>query len=301
MDIMSFVKSLLTTVNKTQLSDDVETAINLIDTVTMPLLNKATASLKGADVWAPENKVIIDFQKRAKFLTPNAPKTTNILEDSEVALRAFRVWLDWARKTVDAIKGEEIPSVGISYSRANLIRVIGLTRFMTRYITQIVVWALREENAARMGNTRVLGLTILKPEIEYLNSHLRDFCVGLNIGLGSREGLVREMDRLTDQVVSADNFELVKRAAGPGAVSFTGGDRLSYNLWPTYHIAMLIAEHNAKNVLLAKAELEEAELQLIAYREIQESGNTDIVLQRRIERIQNKITVLKKQIADMEE
>jgi len=301
MEILAFVKGLLPSLNTEDLSDDINNAIAIIDTATMPMLNKVTNQLKGVNAFSEGNKSIITFQQRVKMTTTNSPRDTNILEDCEVSLRHYRKWLDWARKAVDGIKTQQVVATGISYNRANVVRVLALTQFMTRYISQVTIWVLREENAVRSGNMAAAGATMLKPEFNWMSDHFVDFTKGLDIGLQGNNQLIKDMDHLGEQTVMEDNYDVVRRSSGKEAVGFKGSDKLSVNLWPPYHVAMLIAEHRAKVYEKALADLSEAKLQLIALQELQSGGNADLMVERKIQRIQRDIETLNKKILTMEE
>jgi len=198
---------------------------------------------------------------------------------------------------IDKLFGRDIAAGGLTYARANMLRLLEVMSFATRYSRKLLLWTYHEEKKA-LG--RDIGEPFTKAEIEWLHENRNAFFAAMRVlGRKPRE-ITGALKNIPDMVVVPEEVEVAEQTVGSAKLDPLSMGLIPIKLNPIYHVRMAIAEFQVARYKSGVEERRALEYRMLALKELRE-GKEDARLEQEIEYTENRIKKLNHKLAKMEE
>lgn len=199
---------------------------------------------------------------------------------------------------VDKYFGRDVASSGLTYARANLLRLIEVTYFVSRYARKLLLWTYDEEKKA-LG--RQVGEPFTKAEIEWIFANRDGFFTALNVLAKPTKEIQGALANIPDMIVVPEEVDVAEQTVGAAKLDPLRMGIIPIKLNPIYHVRLAIAEFQVARYKAGQEEKRALEYRLLALKEIQTDGGGDARLEQQIEYTENRIKKLNHRLAKMEE
>lgn len=199
---------------------------------------------------------------------------------------------------VDKYFGRDISAGGMTYARANMLRLIEVSYFVSRYARKLLLWTYDNEKRA-LGNP--VGNPFTMAEEAWLHENRTGFFYAMRV-LGRPTNEIKgALSNIPDMVVVPEEIEVAEQTVGVQKLDPLRMGLIPIKLNPIYHVRLAIAEFQVARYKAGQEEKRALEYRLLALREIREDGDADARLQQQIEYTENRVKKLNHKLAKMEE
>lgn len=286
MKIFDYIKSLLPRFTKDRLTEEARVTLSELETMAIPSYH---AALEGLKVRSFSSDHILDMEKTFKRNVKSSNKT-NLIEavsdGLEVMLKNHKIIQGY----VDKVFEEEVIIAGVSVLKVNLIRLLELHSFCTRFALKLLNYIYVLETAAVQGNERYVKDSLSAGEIKWLDDNFLTFCFAMSACTKSEKDVTEILNGIPDLILSE---------GAEAAIASVGDDRadpfsirtMGFTSSPIFHVRMIVAAYQA-NRYKEKKELKTVlELRLLNLKRNMEK-NPDAALEREIEYVQSRVDKL---------
>ncbi len=294
MKILNFVKSLLPSLEKRDVLEDIRITISDLENNHLPSYNSASDFFSSNQ---PKSKDIINLSKEFyKHLTPNGiSKQKSMVGDIYIRLTKYLDILKYLQDEIAEKMEADILDDSLTAKRANLLKASSISFFITRYAGELLnyIYSAEEDNLSKDDAT-------LPPKtIEYINKNLRHFTYLLSDYGISLDEYKKLTSKIPDVTVNSDTADSVASVYNESDLDpITSGIRnFTYN--PIYHIRLSIAQWQVSRYKEAKDKKKVLELRLLHLKMLQD-GHEDAKLQTEIDYNQSRVDKLNKKISEIE-
>jgi len=294
MEIKKFLRSVLPSIEKENVDDDLRQTANELDRVVLPTYETAAKLFKGRKMASDELKADqIVFGRNLK-----APANENQVLTIARVNQAVMSNVQALEKYVATTYGEDIAASGLTYRKATVLQLVELASFYAKYAMAylkriyILETAALEEGADPEEQTPA--------DIQWLKANFLSFIRTAEILSQADMTFKRNIDGIADIVVTEDNVDTLPQTLGLNKVDPFKLGLIPVWLNPVYHIGIVVAEFQAARYDAAKEELQNLNLRKLNM-ELLIAGKPNAKVQKDIEYTQSRIDKLRYKIAQMEE
>ena len=293
MQILNYVKSLLSHFNKERVQEDINICRNEMQNTTIVMYQNAEGALKNL-----QSKEAKEFEKQWFTYVKNA-KRGSLVSSIHGKLEECLPTLDMLDKLAEARFEDEIMTAGMTISKATSLRLVEVAGFISTYALRFLNYVYVLETTAVTGQAGYVGQNLTPGEITMIKNHFPEFCLAIAAFAREPKSVEKTLDSIPEILVS-ERGESALKVFGEAKVDPLGVFRVkgfTYN--PIYHVGLLVAEMQANRYKRAKELKSVLELRLLNLQQ-QQSGSADATLDREIEIIQSRIDSLDEKIRKAE-
>lgn len=286
MAIKDFLLSLLPVFSRNVIVDDLDNVEDEISTSVTSAYRLATETFndkyKFKSVEIRSNDVAFNRQVKGEG---------NIVQIISSALPDVILNLDHVRDLAKKVVDDKVASAGLTYRKANVIRVAQLFGFVSRYSMRYLNYAYILESQAHGIENVKLHDSLEKAEIEWIVVNFPAFCRAFAVVSGQPKQLRAALESVPDIEITDNSDEVLEATIGRDKIDPLMVGFIPVKLNPIYHIGMYIAEWQA-----AKYKEITQELELIRFRKL----NLELEMQKNKDpQIQKSILFLEKRISEL--
>lgn len=295
MSIGKYVSSLLPSFDKGRVEEDIRVLKEELSQITIPPY-EAAAEFYGANGFS---------SKQCQEFNRTFANRTNVERKFEgyypvtihhVLVRAQET-VAMLDGQVDKYFGRDVATSGLTYARANLLRLIEVTYFVCRYSRKLLLWTHDEEKKS-LG--RKIGDPFTSAEIEWLFENRDGFFAAINVLARPTKEIAGALYNIPDMVVVPEEVDVAEATVGANKLDPLRMGIIPIKLNPIYHVRLAIAEFQVARYKAGQEEKRSLEYRLLALKEIHNEGG-DAHLEQQIEYTENRIKKLNHKLAKMEE
>lgn len=296
MGIGQYVTSLLPSFDKGRVEEDLRVLKQELSETTIPPYETAV-ELFGRDKFeSRECKTLDDlFQRRMTVMSRSYDLYVHTIHQILVRTSETVSMLDGE---ADKLFGRDIAAGGLTYARANFLRLVEVSYFVSKYARKLLLWTYDEE-ATALG--RDVGNPFTKAEKDWLYSNRDGFFTALNILGRPTKEIKGALANIPNMVVVPGEVDVAEQTVGAAKLDPFRMGIIPIKLNPIYHIGMAIAEFQATRYKVGQEEKRALEYRLLALKDIKEGSDGDARLEQQIEYTENRIKKLNHKLAKMEE
>lgn len=295
--ILNFIASLLPTISRDEIMEDLRVTINELNTIGIPCYVEATTA-KRLDGMQSKLSKDIGVRLVSGLKANGIARQTNFLGEVAVRLKNVAVNAELVSKMLDEELESVVVSEGVSSRKAVLIRTAAAMSFVSRYSLDLLNYVYVAELAETKGPHELSAMApIVRKRIE---GQVNYFAAALSdCGIDPKD-FAGKLKDLPDLMVNQRNANAVM-----GAVNLTKFDPFSltavmnFSWSPIFHVRLAIAEwqdarYRKNKDLLASLQIQRQMLE----DDYQQSPNPQ--LEKSLRYHTDRIKGLEKRIADYE-
>jgi hypothetical protein len=296
MKIQNYLSSLLPSFGKDRIIEDVRLTKTEIKDVTHPSYEAALPLLKN---WKFKSSKIKDHAQTFDRVVKKV-KSGNMIVAIEAAFKPMIENLDAAENLIVKTYSEDVAGAGLTYLKANLLQFVECTGFVSKYARKFLLYIYICETAeyGEDGGT-IIGESLSKAEIEWLDSNMVSFCTALSIVSGNPAHVKKSIEDVPDILVTTENIHTLGATVGEAKLDPFQMKLIPIWMNPIYHVGMFVAEWQASRYKASKEEVKLIELRKLNLIKLSEN-KPDAHLQQQITYMETRIQGLNYQIAQME-
>jgi hypothetical protein len=298
MKIFEFIKSLLPSFSRNRVVEDARISRAQLETVVIPAYSEAERVMSNWSFSSSEvQDMLLTFSRIVK-----QPRGTNMV----VALRGgFDKILALHSAIDDRVKKsfeEEIELAGITFYKVNLIRILELISFTSKYSLKLLNYIYITEGA-KLGIEGQLKQSLTPNEIKTIEADFIQFCMAFAILTRQLKDVQTALDTIPDIVAGQGEDLTIGSTIGEHKVDplgmSNGFGNATHN--PIYRIRLLVAEYHA-NQYKQSLELKKVlELRLLSMERARNNEEPDAALEREINYTQSRVQTLERKLQTQEE
>lgn len=298
MNIAQYVKSLLPSIGKGTVLDDVRLVKGELKDVVIPAYKQGGELLKN---WKFKS---VEVQQLAKTFQHLAKQTRgNMVMSIESMLPEALATIEEVEQLIEASFNDEVAATGLTYLKAQLLQYVEAAGFFAKFSRRLLNFIYVHETAEYVEESDGLAYVVkdhmVPAEISYVLDNFQSFVVAYN-ALSHNAGDVRKMlMEIPDIVVTAENAETLPHTVGRAKLDPAGFGLIPVKMNPIFHIQMLWAEYQVECYKEAQQDLARLQMQMLNLKKIQE-GQPSASLQKQIEYEESRIQGLRQKIDNME-
>lgn len=295
LSIGKYVASLLPSFEKGQVEEDLRVLKEELSENTLPPYEAA------ADFFKHERFASKDNEEFDRTFTRQAKNVQVVMDKYPVTICAALTraldTVNMLETKVDDLFNRDVASDGLTYSRANMLRLIEVIGFAARYARKLLLWTYANEKQA-MGKT--VSDPFTKAEIDWLKANRQAFFASIITISRKSKDVETALANIPNMVVVPNEVSVAAQTVGPNKLDPLQMGIIPIQLNPIYHIRMAVAEYQAGRYKAGQEEKRALEYRLVALKELKE-GKHDAKLDQNIEYTENRLKKLNAKLAKMEE
>lgn len=295
MKIQQFVGSLLPSLAKEDILDDIQNTRKELKEITIPAYNSVLALMKSWKFKAPR------VQDRADTYGQMVKKG-NVIVLIAAALPDVAKNLDVVEKMIDATFNEDAAAQGLTFLKAQTIQFVEMASFVSKFARKFLDYVLVFETQAvgeSAADQQQFEVTLSPREIQYIENNFLNFCTAIQVTSGMNGDVKKALDDIPEIVITDTNVDTLQHTVGDKKLDPLQMRLIPVWLNPIYHIGLMIAEWQANRYKAAKAELKLVELRKLNLEKLSQ-GKPDAHLQKMISYEEGRAQDLNYEIAEME-
>lgn len=299
MKVESYVKSVLPTVAKDTVLDDLRSARGEIGNTVVPAYKQAAALMKNWKFKSTASEAVLD---QFKSIAKTSGGNLIVVIDRELPLVLENV--STIEGFVDRIYGDDIAGAGLTYLKAQLLQYVEGIGFFADYARRVLNYLYVHETAEftkeEDANYDGVQASLTPAETEYIRNNIASFATMFSTLTDSNPDLKKRLADVPDIVVTDDNAKTLPHTVGaakldPGRFAF-----IAAWLNPIFHVRLAIADYQVDRYKKAEAELAMLQMRKLNLEQLVE-GTPNATLQRRLEETQTRVADLQYKLKKMEE
>lgn len=293
MKILSYVQSLLPSISKDTVLEDLAVTKSILEKTTVPAYETAVECFKGRKFKSKEVLDLFTAINRNVDLGRNS-----VIEGVHDALPKIIENVDLMIRVAHKLLNEDVSASGFSYKKANILQFIEGITFITKYARKMLVYVFVAETHSA-GGSETIRESLTPIEINWITQNSVYFARLLADITGKSASVQAHIDAVPDLVVNQDNAEVLPKTIGEKKTDPFRMGFIPVFLNPIYHVRMAVAEWQAERYNQAVDELELVRLRRMRL-EKQVTGQSDAALEKEIDYMERRIQGLEAKIAKME-
>lgn len=296
MIISNFLESLLPTVSKDTVRDDLNLSVEEFNQHVDPVYKQFEKNFQNYQF---KNPTLNAFEKKLKNSDVQINYSGNWLvaiykeaiKHTPEKIKLVQYMMDDNSKTADFVRE------AMKVREVNAVQLAEVLSFMVRYSRRLLNYAVTiETNYLKQEDENG---RVLIAEVEWINKHYSPFLVGLAFLATKKAKATELIDKVPDILVNKANAQEVMAVASHTADPFRMGF-IPLVLNPIYHVRMRIAEWQAARYHEAKFEQQALATKLM-YLQKKAEGKDDAKLERTIEEYERLLAKKTYELHAMEE
>lgn len=296
MNLDKYLKTLMPSLEKKDILDDLSNTREEIRKVTLPIYVSLQKEYGRRDFKSEEVRAFAaTFDKNVKvgirgnFFTVILTVLQRAVENT-----------DGIEELVNKYYADDVYRSSMTYLKVNLLQYIEALAFMSRYARKLLRWVVQAELTA-MGIDSTETVSSLTPaEMEWLVSRQRPFFTVVEILSFEKKKVIPMLESIPDVLADSQNESYVKRVVGASKLDPLKLGFIPVVLNPIYHVRMAIAEWQVARYQQAQEEKRVLEMRILQLKYLND-GKSDAKLEQQIEYTEGRLGKLNAKLAKMEE
>lgn len=299
MKITDFVKSLLPSLQKNQITEDLRITLSELEEIVTPSYRFATEYLKTSKIKSDKNKEIAS-QFYRNFDLQGSSKQPSYVGEINRRIEFVKENVVYLRSLVEKDFDELTVSEGMTAKKVVVVRAVSALSFISRFSTDLLNYMYVQEAIAvnaELDESLQLSPAALKHverNIGHFASLLSDF------GIPNKD-FSKILLTLPEVVVSSRTDEALKgmysdQQLDPFKSSYIQG----FTGNPIYHMRMVVAEWQSNRYKSNKDKKKTLELRLL-HLKLQNEGKDDPKIEQEINYVQGRVDKIERYLKDVEE
>lgn len=294
MDFKQYIKSLLPTFSKSQLSEDLDCIAEELNEHALPCYKQTVDAIGSKPLASPEGRDNDElFKKRL-----SAKTHSNHLKSINEILLTSKEHVESLQMFIDDKFALDINSAGLDMLRINILQMTEILSFATRYARRHLNYMVSCEVAHYSGQS--IEEQFSEGERDWLRGARSSFIAALNILATPSSDLQKKFEKIPDVLVTSDTVDATLNVVGKTEADPLELRFVPLSLNPIYHIRMRISDWQATRYKEAQEERRSIELRLLLLRDA-EGGRDNAKIERQIEYQEERRAKLTYQLNKMEE
>lgn len=295
MSIVTYFKTLIPSLEKRTILEDINNAAGELKTSTLPILKSAQKPM-GQDNYKFKNSDVEAFSKKFKRDNRANVKGNFISVSYEVATR-IEENIPAVIKAVELLFSNGLLASSITYRKASLLKYVESISFFQKYVRKLIHQTYVLECGSLSSDS--VGTALTEGEVKWLKDN-EDAFIGCLYGLSMKSSVFLEsLEETPDMVVNPDTIDNVNIMSGgktdPFKMNFIGA-----NVNLIYHVRMRIAEYQHAKYEAALQERKAIELRILHMQNLA-NGKQDPNVEQLIQYNEARLEKLNYKIKKMEE
>lgn len=299
MKIVDFVKSLLPSLQKNQLSEDLRITLSELEEIAEPSYRFSSEYLKTAKIKSDKNKELSQ-QFYRNFDLQGASKQPNFVAEINRRIEFVKQNVVYMRELIEKDFDELTVSEGLTAKKAAAIRAVSAMSFISRFSTDLLNYVYVQE-AIAVNAELDESLQLAPAAIRHVERNIGHFATVLSdFGIPNKD-FSKLLTELPDVVISSRNEQALKgmysdQQLDPFKSSYIQG----FTGNPIYHLRMVVAEWQSNRYKANKDKKKTLELRLL-HLKLQNEGKDDPKIEKEINYIQGRVDKIERYLKDVEE
>lgn len=295
MSFIAYLKSFLPQFSKDRVSELARINQSEIDTLVIPSYKEAEMGLRGRNF---KSKSIQDFSNVFKQ-NVGMSNGDNIVTAILKAMERVSANNKYVSEKTDNTFESEIVIAGVSVLKVNLIRLLELNSFVSRYAMRFLNYIYILETEATNADPRYTKDSLSMGEIAWLEKNFLDFCFALRAVSKSEKEVTKLIDNIPD-VVLGDSAEMMIQTIGEAKTDpFNTKIIAGFTSSPIFHVRLIVAQYQANRYKEQKELKAILELRLLNLKNSQQ-GKPDASVEKQIVYIQSRVDRLSEELRKAE-
>jgi len=290
MKVENYIRSMLPSMEKVQLKEDLRNLQDELTTKSIPPFISAADffskdyTFKSRDIQEMQKTVNRRIDHRAK----------NIVLLTKAALEQSASNVSTVMELVDKHYSNDVVRDGMTYLKVNINQYIESMSFMSIYSRRLLLTIYGLE---ALGSSGAVDKSLSR-DLRWIEKRFNDFLVCVTANLKKEKTLKKDFDAIPDMTVKPEAIAAVKESVGGNVIDPNGFGFISASLNPIYHIRMAWTKWQVHRLRQAEEEKELLEFKL-AMLINQRAGKKDAKLEETIERYESRVQKLQFQTQEM--
>jgi hypothetical protein len=290
MKIENYVRSVLPSMEKVQIKEDLRNLKEELDGKSIPPFVSAvdyfgkSYTFKSRDILALQK--IVDRRVNTRH--------NNLVQLAHAALEQSSKNVGTVIDMVEAHYSNDVVRDGMTYLKVSINQYIESMSFMSIYARRLLLVIYGLEG---MGNTGSIDKALSR-DLRWIEKRFNDFLVCVKANLKSEKVLKKEMAAIPDMQVKPEAIAIVRENVGADKIDPNNFGFISAALNPIYHIRMAWTKWQIHRLRLAEEEKELLEFKLAQLRN-DAAGKKDARLEEIIERYEGRVQKLQFETEEM--
>lgn len=303
LNIVSFVKNLIPSFNKSDILSDLETSIDYLDTVSISNYNNFISAYSVNDIKTKDvKKLITEFYKNYYKVKPHIElNNKEFFKDSHTLLSNVVVNANYINVELDKVLNDVVVSHALSLYKSYLLRAVAHISFIAKFSTDLLNYIYIKETNDLVDNKFDDDFYLNKIQYSNIEDNLWIYA-RLIAFYGLDENRFNKLiSNAPDQVLSKDNIEQVVSLYNISDVEILPSIPHGFIGSPIYSIRLMFAQWESKRYRELKDKKKLLELRYLHYKLLKENGQSDIAVEKEINYLQKRITDIDYELSKMEE
>lgn len=293
---IAFIQSLLPTVTKSSMLEDIRFAISQLRAAE-PILQKAGKALPNRFKDEQAQK----FQQSFNNIVKGSGGKNAVAYVASV-LPEIQQTLTTLEAVIQGEFEETIATRGLNYKRATLLQLTDAVTFFTRFTYKFTNYLVKKELTTTRDEKKLDpegNPEVTRWDEDFMLQGLVPYANVINILGTSRESVVDKLDSIPDILATDANFGSLRQTVGDAKLDPFMFSSLNFRWSPIRSVRMRVVE--AKHARAEEAEKEWATINLrLAQLERARAGREDPGLEREVNYLVSVSEALSREIADLE-
>lgn len=294
MKIENFVASILPSIARDNVLEDIRITEGELKTTTIPAYQHAAPFFKS---WKFQNDISKDYQ--ATFSRIAKGHSGDLINVIAKGLPTVLGNLAVTEVEIKKVFAEDTAAGGMSYLKAQLLQYVEMAGFVSRYAMKLLVLIYAAETSSADAGETVITECMAPAQLEWLKLNFVNFCTAFAAVTLSVTDTEKAFRNIPDIVVTPENAKTLPATVGLAKIDPMGCGLIPVKLNPIYHIRMRIAEWQTRRYDAAKDELKLCQLRQLNLERVAQN-KPDPRIQKEIEYIEERTQKLAAKIAEME-
>jgi hypothetical protein len=247
---------------------------------------------------AGKSKAVQDYEKEfARYV--HTQHRGNWIEVTNKVLTNISANMSVFESLVEKNYAKDIIASGVTFKKAEILRVIAFADFVVTYSRQHLLYMLAAE-ANVEAKTLQNGKERPLPELTWLNVNKVGYFKAMGVMAMSGKELVDAISDIPEVIINEDSATSVEQTIGKVKVDPFAANLIPVTWNPFYYIGVRMANRELARINRAKQEKRALEFRLEQLRQ-QKRGEHDAKLEKTIEFYEDEVNLLMAKIAKYEE
>lgn len=299
MKIMDFVKSLLPSLQKNQITEDLRITLSELEEVVTPSYRFATEYLKTSKLKSDKNKELAT-QFYRNFDLQGSSKQPSYIGEVNRRIEFIKENVVYLRELVEKDFDELTVSEGMTAKKVVVVRAASALSFISRFSTDLLNYMYVQE-AIAVNAELDESLQLSPAALKHVERNIGNFASVLSdFGIPNKD-FSKILLSIPEVVISSKTDQALKgmysdQQLDPFKSSYIQG----FTGNPIYHLRMVIAEWQSNRYKANKDKKKTLELRLL-HLKLQNEGKDDPKIEQEINYVQSRVDKIERYLKDVEE
>ncbi len=295
MKVLPYIKSLLPSIERSTVVEDIGTTRDTIREAVIPAYEAAEPFFKTWKFKSDEMKGLISTFEGSVKGAGNDNMIVTISKSMDPILKNLDEIEDLIKRTYNT----EVAGAGLTYQKANLLQFVECANFVARFSLKLLNYAYVCETS-KFEDGEAIKNSLSKGEIQWIEQNMYNFALCVRICSGNPGQIKKQIADIPDVEIKEDTDATLEETLGVNRLDPLMMGFIPVRLNPIYHIRMFVANYQNSRYKAAIAERDTVMLRKMNL-EMMKDGKADAATQKHINELQERVDNLNYKIKEMEE